>query len=138
VTRAVLDPNVLIAAALAPTGPPADCLRAHADGRFELIVSEALLAELTSVLAREKFRPYLSLAQAERLLAALRRDAILSADPREAPPVRSPDPKDDYLLALAHRENAQVLVTGDAHLLGLRSPPLRIVTPRDFLSLLHA
>ena len=47
--RAVVDPNVLIAAALAPNGPPADCLRAHADGRFELIVSELLLAELNVV-----------------------------------------------------------------------------------------
>ena len=135
-TRAVLDPNVLIAAALAPDGPPAECLRAHADGRFELIVSETLLAELTGVLAREKFRRYLSLAQAERLVAALRRDAILGAEPGEAPPVRSPDPKDDYLLSLAHNEHAQVLVTGDAHLLVLRSPTLRVVTPRDFLSLL--
>lgn len=135
-TRAALDPNVLIAAVIAPTGPPADCLRAHADGRFELVVSEALLAELTRVLAREKFRRYLSLAQAERLVAALRRDAILCLDPGEAPPIRSQDPKDDYLLSLAHGETAQVLVTGDAHLLGLRSPPLRILTPRDFLSLL--
>ncbi|HKI92225.1 MAG TPA: PIN domain-containing protein, partial [Gaiellaceae bacterium] len=60
-TRAVLDPNVLVAAALAPHGPPADCLRAHAEGRFELVVSEKLLAELGGVLAREKFRRYLSL-----------------------------------------------------------------------------
>ena len=135
-TRAVLDPNVLIAAALAPNGPPADCLRAHAEGRFELIVSETLLAELTTVLARGKFRRYLSLAQAERLVAAIRRDAILCAD--TAPPIRSADPKDDYLLSLAHTEHAQALVTGDAHLLGLRSPPLRIATPRDFLALLPA
>ena len=135
-THAVLDPNVLIAAALAPDGPPAECLRAHADGRFELIVSETLLAELTDVLAREKFRRYLSLEQAERLVAALRRDAILCAEPGPEPPIRSPDPNDDYLLSLAHTEHAQVLVTGDAHLLGLLSPPLRIVTPRDFLALL--
>lgn len=137
-TRAVLDPNVLIAAALAPNGPPADCLRAHAEGRFELIVSETLLAELTTVLARGKFRRYLSLAQAERLVAAIRRDAILCADTDKAPPIRSADPKDDYLLSLAHNEHAQALVTGDAHLLGLRSPPLRIATPRDFLALLPA
>lgn len=135
-TRAVLDPNVLIAAALAPDGAPAECLRAHADGRFELIVSETLLAELTDVLARQKFRRYLSLTQAERLVAALRRDAIMCAEPGTAPPIRSPDPNDDYLLSLAHNEHAQVLVTGDGHLLGLRSPPLRIITPRDFLALL--
>ena len=137
-TRAVLDPNVLIAAVIAPNGPPADCLRAHAEGRFELIVSEALLAELARVLAREKFRRYLSLAQAEELVVTLRRDAIVCSDADEAPPLRSPDPKDDYLLSLAYNEHSQVLVTGDSHLLGLRSPAFRIVTPRDFLSVLPA
>ena len=136
--RAVFDPNVLIAAALAPNGPPADCLRAHADGRFDLIVSERLLAELTIVLARDKFRRYLSLAQAERLVGALRRDAIFCADALDAPPIPSPDPKDDYLLSLAHDQSAHVLVTGDAHLLGLSVPALRILTPRDFIPLLPA
>lgn len=135
-TRVILDPNVIIAAVLTPDGPPADCLRAHADGRFELILSPTLLSELTRVLAREKFRRYLSLAQAERLVAALRRDAILCVDPSERPPVRSPDPKDNYLLSLAHGAHAQLLVTGDAHLRGLQPPALRIVTPREFLSLI--
>lgn len=135
-TRAVFDPNVLIAAALSPDGAPADCLRAHADGRFDLIVSERLLGELAEVLARDRFRRYLSVDQAERLVAALRRDALLCPDPSEPPPVPSPDPKDDYLLSLAHVQNAHVLVSGDTHLLGLRLPTLRIVTPREFLPLL--
>ena len=134
----VVDPNVLIAAALAPNGPPAECLRAHADGRFDLIVSELLLAELSAVLERDKFRRYLSLAQAERLVAALRRDGILCVDPRNAPPIPSPDLKDDYLPALASAESAHALVTGESHLLGLSVPALRIVTPREFLPLLPA
>jgi putative PIN family toxin of toxin-antitoxin system len=136
VTRAVFDPNVLVAAALVRDGAPAECLRAHADGRFELLVSERLLGELASVLAREKFRRYLSLDQAQRLVAALRRDAVLCADPAGPPPVSSPDPDDDYLLALALAHDAHVLVSGDAHLLELRTAVLRICSPREFLSLL--
>ncbi len=134
-TRAIFDPNVLIAAAIAPNGPPADCLRTHANGGFELIVSEHLLSELIAVLSRDKFRRYLSLAQVARLVAALRRDAILGEDPREAPPVPSPDPKDDYLLALAHSRSA-----GACH---RRRPSPRQsacsshhLAPRDFLLLL--
>ncbi len=134
-TRAVLDVNVIVAAALSPTGAPADCLRAHADGRFELIVSERLLGELGVVLAREKFRRYVSLDQAERFAGALRRDALLGRDPVDAPPV-SPDPGDDYLLALAHAHSAHVLVTGDRHLLDLSPAGFRIVGPREFLALL--
>ncbi|TMD08021.1 MAG: PIN domain-containing protein [Chloroflexi bacterium] len=41
--RAVLDPNVLISAILAPTGVPAALLRHWLDGEFELVVSERLL-----------------------------------------------------------------------------------------------
>ena len=135
-TRAIFDPNVLIAAAIAPSGSPAECLRAHADGSFELIVSEHLLGELTTVLSRDKFRRYLSLAQVARLVAALRRDAILCEDPRRAPPIPSPDPQDGYLLSLALSQSAQMLVTGDAHLLNLQVPALHIITPREFLPLL--
>ncbi len=137
-TRAVFDANVLVAAALSPEGAPADCLRAHAGGRFELIVSERLLGELAGVLARDKFRRYVSLDQAQRLVTALRRDALLCDDPTDPPPRSSPDPDDDYLLALAHAHHAHVLVTGDTHLLGLELPAPRIVTPREFLTLLPA
>jgi predicted nucleic acid-binding protein len=54
----------------------------------------------------------------------------MAADPTSAPR-RSPDPGDDYLLALAEAEKA-VLVSGDRHLLGLddRFP---IQAPRAFL-----
>jgi len=54
--RAVLDPNVLVSAAISPAGPPRQILTAWTDERFELIVSSALLAELAEVLARPKFR----------------------------------------------------------------------------------
>lgn len=128
-TRTVLDPNVIVAAALNPHGIPARCMRAHADGCFELVVSERLLDELTRVLRRKKFRRYLSLEQAERLVEALRRDALVCLDPSDPTPVSSPDPGDAYLLALAFAERAHVLVSGDAHLLGLTPPGLRSVAP---------
>jgi uncharacterized protein len=135
VTRAVLDPNVLIAAAIRPDGAPAECLRAHAAGSFDLVVSPLLLAELGAVLAREKFRPFLTSEQAVRLVNALARDSHLADDPVERQPV-SRDPTDDYLIALARSVSAHVLVTGDADLLVLDLPDLAIVSPREFIELL--
>lgn len=132
-TRAVLDPNVLIAAAVAPQGVPARCLRAHSEGRFELVVSPLLLAELRAVLRREKFRPFLTVEQGERLVDALSRDATVADDPADPEPL-SRDPRDDYLIALARAASAHALVTGDADLLEL--PDLRMVSPREFLELL--
>jgi predicted nucleic acid-binding protein len=40
--RAVLDPNVLVSAAISPTGPPREIVTAWVEGRFELIASPAL------------------------------------------------------------------------------------------------
>lgn len=132
-TRAVLDPNVLIAAVLTPDGVGADCLRAHAEGRFELVVSLTVLDELAAVLGRAKFRKYLTPEQAERYVASLRREGRVLADPGNAERV-SPDPKDDYLVALARSAGAHVLVSGDPRLTGLRLPDPPIVTPREFLA----
>jgi predicted nucleic acid-binding protein len=50
--------------------------------------------------------------------------------------MRSPDPDDDYLLALAVSRRA-FLVTGDQHLLGIRAD-LPILTPAQFLLELHS
>ena len=51
---------------------------------------------------------------------------------------RSPDPTDDFLLAVSEGGKADYLVTGDrAHLLPLGSyHGIRIVTPRELLELL--
>lgn len=134
-TRAVLDPNVAIAAALGTDGVPARCLRALAEGRFELVVSPALLRELRTVLSRKKFRPYLTDEQAVRLVDALARDAHVVDDPVEREAL-SPDPNDDYLIAAARSASAHVLVSGDNDLLVLAVPGLRIASPREFLDLL--
>ena len=134
-TRAVLDPNVLVAAAIQPEGLAAHCLHAHAEGRFELVVSPLLLEELRAVLRREKFRPFLTVDLGERLVGALFHNATVLADPAEPESV-SRDPGDDYLVALARAAAVHVLVSGDKDLLGLGLPDLKIVSPREFLDLL--
>jgi uncharacterized protein len=48
--RAVLDPNVLISALIAPAGTPATLVASWLSGRFELVVSERLVGELERAL----------------------------------------------------------------------------------------
>ncbi|MGH2892355.1 MAG: PIN domain-containing protein, partial [Solirubrobacteraceae bacterium] len=50
--RTVVDPNVLVSAAISPAGPPRQIVAAWIDGRFELVISPALLDEL-----RKRARP---------------------------------------------------------------------------------
>lgn len=133
--RAVLDPNVLISALLAPGGTPARVLRAWLDGAFELIASDALLAELDRALAYPKLRQRIEAGEAKELVELLRREALMTNDPKEPPNTRSPDPGDDYLIALGAVAQAAI-VSGDGHLLGL-ADAVPVYSPAEFLAVLE-
>jgi len=133
--RVVLDPNVLISALLSPKGPSAEILSAWVAERFELVVSQTLLAELDGVLVRPKFRRWVSESDRLEFVAELARSATVVVDP-PAPSSLSPDPDDDYLIALAQAAGAAYLVSGDRHLTALVDPSPPIPTPREFLGTL--
>lgn len=123
---------MLVSAAISPAGPSRQIVTAWVDERFELIVSPALLTELRDVLARPKFRRWISTAVAGEFVAALAQQAPVVDDP-PAPPEVSPDPDDDYLIALARTARADCLVSGDRHLLELDAVEPPVLTPREFL-----
>jgi putative PIN family toxin of toxin-antitoxin system len=133
--RAVLDPNVLIAALLSPRGAPASIITRWLAGDFELVISGSLLAELERALTYPKIRSHITAQDAADFITTLRDGAVLAADPSGFPR-RSADSGDDYLIALAESERA-VLVSGDRHLLDL-SRELPIRTPRQFANSLNA
>jgi uncharacterized protein len=129
--RVLLDANVLVSALLSKAGAPARLLRLWSQGELELVVCPALLGELERILARPRLRSRIDPVEAERFLALLEAGAESVQDPEDPPPVRSVDPDDNYLLALAVREQVP-LVSGDNHLLTLRDRA-PILSPREFL-----
>jgi len=133
--RAVLDPNILIAALLSRRGAPAQLVSRWLAGDFELVVSERLVSELDRALSYPKLRSRISADEARAFVALLGHGALLGDDPAE-PAAQSVDPGDDYLLALAEQERA-VLVSGDRHLLAL-ADELPIQTARAFLDSLDS
>jgi putative PIN family toxin of toxin-antitoxin system len=133
--RAVIDVNVLISGVLSAKGSSAEILRASRDGQFELVVSELLLAELNRTLAYPKLRKRIPPEKAAAFANWVRDHDSLAEDPASPPPVRSRDPDDDYLLALAINRRAY-LVTGDQDLLVL-SDELPILTPAQFATTLR-
>lgn len=114
--RLALDPGLLVSALITPGGRPAQLLSQVRQGEFELVVSPRLLEELEQVLRREKFRRYFDVGAVHGYISRLRRNALVAPDPDGPPPLRCPDPDDDYLIALAYGQNA-ILVSGDKHLL---------------------
>ena len=130
--RAVLDPGVLVSALITPAGTAAKLLRAAREGKFDLLVSRLLLEELEVVLRRDKFRRYLDLDAVSAGIRLLMDEGQLVDDPERPPLVRCEDPKDDYLIALAHQGKA-ALVSGDRHLL-LLAGTIPVFSPGQFLA----
>ena len=133
--RAVLDPNVIISATLSPGGTPGRVFRLWFDGAYELVDSANLLDELARAFGFPKLRQRVPEVDAEELLEILVRNGTIVHDPDEAPAVRSSDPDDDYLIALAATSRS-VLVSGDSDLQDL-SGQIPVRSPTEFLAMLE-
>lgn len=127
--RVVLDTNVFVSA-LFGKGPPARLYDAFKEGRFCLVSSHTLIAELADVLLRPELGiPAVDVKTAFRIL---RRRALILRPRVRVTACR--DPKDDRVLECAVAGGAEVLVTGDRDLLALDPfRGIRIVTPSAFL-----
>lgn len=68
----VVDPGVFVASLIAPNGSPAHLVRAAFSGRFVLITSPHLIAELTDVVHRDKFRTRFAHPAADQMLRAVK------------------------------------------------------------------
>ncbi len=135
--RAVLDTNVYVAALLSDKGSPARLVRALSEGLFDAVVCPRLLGELTSVLGRPKIATRLPAGVAPDFVEWLERVAVHEPDPLRVARV-SADPGDDYLLALAASSGAQIIVSGDSHLLELRGHEPRVLAPATFADLVES
>jgi putative PIN family toxin of toxin-antitoxin system len=136
--RVVLDTNILVSALIGPAGKPAAILDAWLDGKFTLLTCEAHVNELRSTLQKPRVAERIKPHQAGRLVNQIKRFA---EDVGALPSVeRSPDPTDDFLLALSEAGNADYLVTGDqSGLLTLdRHKATRIVSAREFAALCNS
>jgi putative PIN family toxin of toxin-antitoxin system len=133
--RVVIDINILVSALIVPTGQPAAVIRMWLDGKFTLLTCATHVDELRATLHKPRIAELIKPYKAGRLINQVKKLAE-NVDP--LPPVeRSPDPDDDYLLALAEAGKAGYLVTGDkGHLLDLDTHKgTRIISARDFAAL---
>jgi putative PIN family toxin of toxin-antitoxin system len=137
--RIVADTNTVVSGSLWP-GKPRMLLDVARAGAIQLITSQPLLNELTRVLTRPKFHERITRAgKTVAALLAAYRDLTEEVMPANIPPTILADPADDAVLAAALGGNAELIVSGDAHLLNLgRFHHLRIVTIGEALALIAA
>ena len=130
-TRIVFDTNVTISALLFTDSVPGRAfIRALDHGT--ILVSAALVGELSRVLGRGRFDRYVTREERDGFLESLIRESNLIEITETVQVCR--DPRDDQVLELAVNGGASCIVTGDADLLVLN--PFRgieIITPAVFL-----
>lgn len=117
--------------------PPDRLYENWREGRFVLLSCEQQLEEIRRVTRRDSVRLRIRPAEAGRMVNDMRSLAVM-LDALPAVDV-SPDPYDNYLLAMAEAGQADALVTGDKRdLLALgKHHGIRIVTARDALALFN-
>jgi uncharacterized protein len=132
--RVVADSNVLISALLW-TGSPHKILKLAENKSLILCSSLPIIEEMSEVLARQKFVERLGELKTtpEELMESLLglveivRPAISLNEIKD-------DPEDNRILECALEAGADYIISGDSHLLKLKSfRDMPIVTPRKFL-----
>lgn len=136
--KVVLDANVLVSATISRRGAPRRIMDLWREEAFELLLSDAILAEVERVLRYPRIVALHRLTEPEIAeLIALIRDESRLVHPLERLEA-SPDETDNRYLECAVAGGADFLVTGDKqHLLPIglfRGIP--IVTPALFLTLI--
>lgn len=130
--RLVLDTNVVVAGLLW-NGHPRRLLDLAIDSDAELFSSPALIDELALTLNYPKFARRIATHCATTPSAlTVRYSALVSlATPAEVPRVVMEDADDDHVLACALAAQADLIVSGDKHLLALGGEyqGIHIVTP---------
>jgi putative PIN family toxin of toxin-antitoxin system len=136
--RVVLDANIFVSALLNTHGAPKQIDDRWRDEAFELLTSDAILAEIERVLNYPKIAALHQLTDSERreFLTLLREEShVISYN--ETLHV-SPDESDNRYLECATGGGADYLVTGDKkHLLPIwEYQGIKIISPATFLALL--
>jgi putative PIN family toxin of toxin-antitoxin system len=130
--RYVFDVNVIVSALLFEQSTPGQAVSA-ALNQGQLLLSAEIFAELTAVLARDKFDRYLTREEREQFLQALLQQSDLIEITESIQGCR--DPKDDKYLSLAVFGNASCIVSGDQDLLVLETfRAIPILTPAQFVA----
>ncbi len=132
--RAVLDTNAVISAHLSPEGQQALILGLAIARYFRCFVSDALLEEYEGVLRRERFG--LSPGSVTQSMRIIRKRATLVIPKRKLDVSRDPD--DNKVVECALEARADYIVTGNTRHFPSQFQDIRIVLPRQFLTLVAA
>lgn len=134
--RAVFDSTVLVAAFLRPGGLADELLTMAAEGRFDLVLSSAIILETwRTLLSQEHIRARYPYSDERTYIFCLSVGEIAADVLRSTKPLSGVvrDPRDDMILACAVDGHADTIVTRDKDILSLSSyQDIALLTPEIF------
>jgi putative PIN family toxin of toxin-antitoxin system len=132
--RLVVDTNVVVSALLWH-GPPHTLFEQAQEANLTFYTSQALLDELADVLARRKLAKAIAAVRATPAsLLQHYHGFVRVVRPKLIARVVHADPTDDHVLACALTARADLIVSGDRHLLALQAHRnIAIVNPVEAL-----
>ena len=136
----VIDTNVIVSGILSRKGAPVELLKAWRERRFLLLTSLAIVAEVRAVLQYPRIRKKYPLSNddIEQTITLSEHDALVVAGEADVAGSMPDDPDDEIVLACALDGTADVIVSGDHHLIDLESyRDIPIMTPHQFLDQLR-
>jgi putative PIN family toxin of toxin-antitoxin system len=132
--RVVADTNTVVSGFLWQ-GAPARLINAAFDGKFVLLATQILIAELEEVLSRPKFsKPFEKTGLSLAIVVGRYRLLVEMTTPAELTISVPKDADDDIVLACALGGKADYIVSGDQHLLEMgRVEGIPVITVNGFL-----
>ena len=133
--RVVLDTNVFVSGLLSKTGLPATILDAWRAGRYLLIASPPIVAEIKRVLQASRIREnyFITDNDIEQLIILLEKEALIVPGHTDVKNAIPDDPSDEIFLACAVDAAADFIVSGDHHLLDIAAyKGIPILTVHEF------
>lgn len=133
--KVVIDTNVLISGLISSSSPPSQIIDLWISSKFTVYVSSEIIEEYLSVILRPKFR---SLGTAKERYALVSELVGVDNTKVVTPDLRlnviTDDPDDNIILECAVEAGADVIISGDEHLLSLSNyEGILILNPTSFL-----
>lgn len=119
--RVGLDTNVFVSSLLVKTGMPARVVDAWRAERYALLVTPVMIEELQHTLGYERIRRRYEITdeKVNGLVQLLHNKAIIVEGEADVAGVIPADPSDEAILACGVDGRADLIVSGDRHLLDL-------------------
>ena len=138
--RVVLDANIYISALISNKGNPAKIINKWLAGQFDVLISQPIVDEILRVTNYKRIQKKYAKVRDNRLeFVELIIEQGIWEESSETLTVVSADESDNRYVECAVAGNAQYIVSGDEHLLGVGEyQGIIIVTPATFLTLLDA